>query len=102
MTEPTHSTGPWQISYERGDTFIKTADNERIMCDMTYYPWVPDNDADWHLIAAAPELLAALTECRNACLVGDDDGTTVSEDVVILPDLFDRICAAINKAKGNP
>lgn len=30
------------------------------MCAEHYYPWVPDNDADWDLIAAAPEMYAAL------------------------------------------
>jgi len=30
------------------------------MCDEQYYPWVPNNEADWNLIAAAPELFAAL------------------------------------------
>jgi hypothetical protein len=29
---------------------------------MTYYPWVPENDADWHLIAAAPDLYEALDD----------------------------------------
>ena len=55
-----HSPGPWRISYERGTTQIRTADNESIMCDETYYPWVPEKEADWHLIAAAPDLLEAL------------------------------------------
>jgi hypothetical protein len=30
------------------------------MCDEHYYPWVPASEADWNLIAAAPELYAAL------------------------------------------
>jgi len=30
------------------------------MCDTHYYPWCPENDADWHLIAAAPDMLQKL------------------------------------------
>lgn len=100
MTQPTHSPGPWELCYEMGNSVIKTADGESIMCDMTYYPWVPEEEEDWRLIAAAPELLAALTECREACLSGDDHGIAVSEDVVIPSDLFERMCKAINKANG--
>ncbi len=31
-----------------------------LMGGVRYYPWTPKNEADWILIAAAPELLAAL------------------------------------------
>lgn len=30
------------------------------MGNETYYPWTPENIADWQLIAAAPDLLEAL------------------------------------------
>ncbi len=56
------------------------------------------------LIAAAPELLAELQAVRDACLYTDDDGTgdyiAVTSEPHISEDLFDRICAAINKAEG--
>lgn len=100
MNKEQHSPGPWSLSYKNGETRIINADNEAIMCDMTYYPWVPIGQADWSLIAAAPELLSALTECREICLIADDDGISVSENVVLPSDLFERICAAINKASG--
>ena len=100
MVMARHSPGPWQITREMGETHIRTADNESIMCDMRYYPWVPDDQDDWNLISAAPELLSALTECREICLIADDDGISVSEDVVLPSDLFQRICSAINKANG--
>ena len=60
MTQGKHTPGPWRVSYERGNTQIRTADNTSIMSDETYYPWVPDNPSDWDLIAAAPEMLEAL------------------------------------------
>ena len=60
MTSKTKFTpGPWRVSYERNVMTINAADKS-LMGDETYYPWVPDNDADWHLIAAAPDLYAAL------------------------------------------
>ena len=31
-----------------------------MMCNERYYPWVPDNETDWSLIAATPEMFAAL------------------------------------------
>lgn len=61
----THTPGPWRVSYERGTTQIKAADNESLMCNEAYYPWVPENDADWHLIASAPDLLVALERAIN-------------------------------------
>lgn len=63
--------------------------------------WFADIDhPNARLIAAAPELLEVAKACREVCLFGDDDGIGVSEDVVIPSALFDRICAAINKAEG--
>lgn len=58
------------------------------------------NEADARLIAAAPELLGVLREVQQQCLSDDDHGVSVSEDVVIPSDLFDRICSAIAKAEG--
>lgn len=86
MSEAKHTPGPWRVSYERGTTQIRTANNESIMCDETYYPWVPKNDADWHLIAAAPDLLEAL---EGVVRVADRDTTE-----------FNAARAAIAKAKG--
>ena len=55
MTASKYTTGPWTVRDKRGDKHI-IADGDSIMCDMSYYPWAPYNDADWHLIAAAPEM----------------------------------------------
>ena len=45
------------------------------MGDVTYYPWVPKLEADWHLIAAAPDLLACLIDAVAAfadCVEGGE------------------------------
>jgi len=81
-----HSRGPWRIAYKRGTTHIESADNESLMCDETYYPWVPENMADWDLIASAPELLEVLEIAVSAAGPGD---FWVSD-----------ACKAIAKAKG--
>lgn len=94
MSEAKHTLGPWRVSYERGTTKIRTADNESIMCDETYYPWVPENDADWHLIAAAPDLLEALEWALDAWDTHNRTGDPMQGDWE-----SDAI-AAIAKAKG--
>lgn len=58
------SDGPWRISYERGTTQIRTSQNESIMGDETYYPWVPEHEADWEIIALAPTLAAEVVRLR--------------------------------------
>jgi hypothetical protein len=69
-----HTPGPW--TYERRDCerYIHTRNGEALQCDARYYPWVSANEADWHLIAAAPELLKALSEMvRWHAKLGEDD-----------------------------
>lgn len=89
--ETAWTPGPWRVSYERGTTQIRSADDESLMCDETYYPWVPANDADWHLIAAAPELFDWLEQADEALDVLDvptDSG------------LREQIARVLRKARG--
>lgn len=50
--------GPWRVEYNHGTTqLIMEAHSDPCqMCDETYYPWAPENDGDWHLIALSPDL----------------------------------------------
>lgn len=66
------------------------------MCDERYYPWCPAEDADWRLIAAAPDLLAALValaEKFGNAICRED--MTASERAAL-----DAARAAIAKAGG--
>jgi len=72
MTERKWTPGPWTVEYKHGTTRL-VADGEVTMCDETYYPWTPVNDADWHLIAAAPDLYEAL-EAGVELIKGDSVG----------------------------
>lgn len=51
--------GPWSVEYKHGDTRL-IQNGECTMCDMTYYPWTPDNLRDWEFFAAAPDLVRDL------------------------------------------
>lgn len=57
-----HTPGPWSFLRQDGDQHreICAATGESLMGDVQYYPWAPDRDEDWALIAAAPEMLEAL------------------------------------------
>lgn len=60
MTELKHTPGPWILTREEGARHIRRTDGLSLMCDEPYYPWCPKEDADWQLIAAAPDMRAAL------------------------------------------
>lgn len=58
-----HTPGPWTFSKgEYGVRRIVMPERGTQLCDEPHYPWCPDDDADWILMAAAPELLAALKD----------------------------------------
>ena len=76
MTDKKWTPGPWYVEYKHGTTRL-IADRIVTMCDETYYPWVPDNDADWHLIAAAPDLYDALEVLLSHVETSEDVGNEV-------------------------
>jgi hypothetical protein len=85
MADAKHTPGPW-FDWEAG---VWNYEPNKLLTNLE----------DARLIAVAPDLLACLIDCREACLFDDDNGGVgVSEDVVISHELFDRICATIAKA----
>lgn len=53
------TSGPWTITYTDGNTNLM-AGRETMMCDMTYYPWCPENQNDWLRIAQVPAMEAEI------------------------------------------
>lgn len=101
MSEPKHTPGPWTVTYEEGDLHIKSSDNTSLMCNMKYDQWTPDNEADWYLYAAAPDLLDAATAMRDHLDKWQETGSiaTPGESKA----LYDALSAAIAKAtEGAP
>ncbi len=65
-----HTPGPWILSSQDGTIKLNRviyAGDKLLLSDEAYYPTVPDNEADWTLIAAAPKMLQALKRLRNIC-----------------------------------
>ena len=88
-----HTPGPWEFRQEKPWTIF--AAGRAIMGNEVYYPWTPENIADWLLIAAAPELLEALVMVRDADEDCKRDGLPT-----IPPAARAKIDAAIAKAEG--
>jgi hypothetical protein len=57
-----HTPGPWTIVKDGFGRQLKSGSGISLMGDEQFYPWAPDEEADWLLIAAAPELLEALKD----------------------------------------
>lgn len=79
MTNTKHTPGPWVVNYE-GD--VRGADGRTV-------PWTKD---DARLIAAAPDLLAALEGLASAC--SNPDGTKCPDRATV-----EHARAAIARAK---
>lgn len=86
MTQATHTQGPWWrdddgfIAAGSGETYVMIADGDCSDLD------IDEREANKRLIAAAPDLLAALHEVLSLCDRDSDIGRVV--------------IAAIAKAKG--
>ena len=98
MTKNEHTPGPWKYSdaYHESQVDIREAGGKRIAVAVCDFPRTPATmEANAHLIAAAPELLAALEEVvellRDGYLLFDDDAAEFS---------IDHWRKAIGKARG--
>lgn len=88
--------GPWRYEQNaRGDRSIRSADGSVIFCDTQYYPWCSDNEADWPLVAAAPDLLAALKR-----IAFEPFGPSDASHAEVLRDIEAFAKEAIAKAEG--
>jgi hypothetical protein len=94
-----HTKGPWTYKKFKGIHNLMMGD-KCAMSSEDYYPWVPENPADWTLMAAAPDLLeAAKLGLKEAESWIHDllDGTSSAERAL---KKLDPIRAAIAKATG--
>lgn len=110
MSKP-HTPGPWRYQ-ERSDayTHIVRAGENRFLCQLAQ-DTSGEAEANARMIAAAPELLAALRTCAEALafardrlgMCGEGDGqdrkADAPDDIGSLPALIDAR-AAIAKAEG--
>ena len=91
--ETKHTPGPWR--YEAGTKTIRAARENYWLCSMDSFDGAVDHEANARLIAAAPELLAALMvlvdHAREAYPHFED--TRGQRDI-------GEALAAISKAKG--
>lgn len=95
-----HNPGPWRIAPELADTILCSGSGGYRISDMADDPLHPIRPADVRLMAAAPEMLAALealTECP--WLQVDDYEYQMGEDSLAA---LKQARAAIAKAKGEP
>ena len=79
--------GPWEVEHKHGTIRLMMGDSCQ-MCDETYYPWVPDNEKDWHFIAwcrqGVPTMLALATAqaARIEGLQTDNEALKSARDMV--------------------
>lgn len=100
-----HTPGPWSVADRRdGDCSTVTSPTGPV-CKTYWTHRVPEMRANAHLIAAAPEMHAALQQClanalhrlRRAKTYVDAEGSPSKADVQAE---IDAIRAAITKAEG--
>lgn len=96
-----HTPGPWRITEINTEGFAHVSSSEHGFGDIAT-TWNDQHKANAHLIAAAPDMLAALKECDSRCRYdGDyfhDIGDTARQDASWAA--ADAAEAAIAKAEG--
>jgi hypothetical protein len=92
-----HTPGPWHYDFETIYSSQMIASNGNFICDFVNEP----NKSDARIIAAAPDLLAALIEMVAGDKEAIDDAQLLG---IPFPDemlaTYGKACAAIAKATG--
>lgn len=95
-----HTDGPWQLDEYTGCVYGPGEDPDPIQTVGAGGP--PEQQANARLIAAAPDLLEALSDCREALegLQGDTLGRHPAHGYYYRDELLAKVRAAIATAKG--
>lgn len=93
-----YTKGPLAYTTEDGDRYLRDSKGNALMCDMTYYPWIDAKEGDWHLWAAAPELLETIKQMRSYINSFAEDG--VRPDEWIMREWVGKCDRSIFKAEG--
>ena len=88
-----HTKGPWKLDGGKQEWFSVRADHYGVVCNIPGYG-IGAREANARLIAAAPELLEALEECKEVMADPFAYGETCISDAIA------KARAAIAKAKG--
>jgi len=101
MSDTQHTKGPWQVTHNsQGETFVDyTGDTGSLFAVARVYATSGNQEADARLIAAAPDLLAALLEVQSRYASVSERGAI---EVAITPDLYDQIEQALTRAIADP
>ena len=103
MSKPTHTPGPWIAAAGRssivGRPVVAPNAMGRSVCNV--HGADEEAEANAHLIASSPELLATAIEGRDAMTAAMADQTVSDDEWQRLSDARDRADAAIAKAEGS-
>ena len=89
--------GPWEVKYQGETHLYMNGDSQ--MCDMTYYPWVPDKTADWERIARVPELERIALAAEELAAAVDHERNMVCQDFGMQLQANNRVDAALAKLR---
>ena len=74
--------GEWRYIVDDGDRKLTAEVSGSFMCDTAYYPWCPDNEGDWKLIAAcSPPNIAAILAHVDAQAAENERLTAERDDL---------------------
>lgn len=91
--QPNFTPGPWWPRYGGEPGFVYASDAKRLIAEIPHEKSDAIQRPDSRLIAAAPDLYAALRKMADAF-----DWTTSDDDTA----LHEQVCAALDKADGVP
>ncbi len=90
-----HTPGPWTYHKNKGVRSIDAPSCRFLFDDERYYPSCSENEDDWPLIAAAPDLLAACKALNALPLIPYPENARTP-----LCDALALVQAAVAKAEG--